>query len=500
MTFINIKLLLIIAVLFTACGTSRDQQSVSASDEDHDHAGEHQLTLFSDNAEFFVEFPPIIIGQEVNFAVHLTSLDTYKPFSKGNVKITLDSGEGQTFGEAEVSGTNGIFMVTMTAEYPGNANIRFEYSENGFSESAEATGIPVFSTHEEVHITEAEAEINDVTFTKENAWKSEFMVYELKPVPFTAIIKTGGEIMAMPGERHLLHAPSSGLVKFNRKNLVAGAKVSADEWLISVEGKGMANENIDVDFAAAESRLYKSKTEYERRRMLLLAHAISEKEFIDSRSVYLIDSIYYYNLKKSYSDGGMKILSPIDGYLHEFPVSEGEYISAGHQVAAITSNKRLLLRADVPQQYFNQIHKIVSTNFRTSYNPEVQEIQSINGKLLAIGNSVAENNHYLPVYFEALNNGDLLEGAYVEFFLKTNTIENSIAIPKSAVLEDQGRYFVYIQISGETYRKREIYIADWDGLNYRVERGLSTGDRIVSKGGVLLKTASVSTALPVHSH
>jgi multidrug efflux pump subunit AcrA (membrane-fusion protein) len=104
------------------------------------------------------------------------------------------------------------------------------------------------------------------------------------------------------------------------------------------------------------------------------------------------------------------------------------------------------------------------------------------------------------VYFEAQNNGNLLEGAYAEFYLKIRALENAIVVPKTAIIEEQGRYFVYVQASGETYRKREIFVADSDGLKTRVEKGLSAGERVVTRGSMLLKTASVSPAIPVHDH
>jgi multidrug efflux pump subunit AcrA (membrane-fusion protein) len=181
-------------------------------------------------------------------------------------------------------------------------------------------------------------------------------------------------------------------------------------------------------------------------------------------------------------------------------VAEGEFVSAGQLIATASSDKRLLLRADVPQQYFNRINDIVTTHFRTSYSKEVWKVGDLNGRLLATGSSVAENNQYLPVYFEAQNNGQLLEGAFVEFYLKTRTMENCIVVPVEAVLEEQGKHFVYVQETGELFRKQEILTGDFNGKAYLVLGGLSAGDRVVTLGSMLIKTASMSTSLPGHSH
>ena len=237
-----------------------------------------------------------------------------------------------------------------------------------------------------------------------------------------------------------------------------------------------------------------------RRYSLIRKNAISEKEFIETRSAYITDSIHYHNLRQSYADGGLLITSPIGGHIHELKVAQGEFVNAGQLIATVSSDRRLLLRADVSQYNFNRIENIVSTNFRTSYHEKVFDIADFNGSLLAVGSSVKENNQYLPVYFEAHNNGELLEGAFAEFFLKTSPLPNSITIPAEALLEEQGKFYVFVQVAGETYRKREISPGETDGLRYQVNSGLLPGERVVTRGSMLLKAASMSTSLPDHSH
>jgi len=269
---------------------------------------------------------------------------------------------------------------------------------------------------------------------------------------------------------------------------------------MSIEGQDLAEGNIAVEFADAETQFLLSRSEYDRRLKLFLENAISEKQFMETRSSYISDSIRYYNLRQSYAGGGLKISSPITGHIHELNVSQGEFVKAGQLIATVSSDRMLLLRADVSQQYFSRIGDIVSCNFRTTYHKKVWDIEDLGGSLLAIGSSVKENNQYLPVYFEAENNGELLEGAYAEFFLKTKNLEDCMIVPVRSVLEERGRYFVFVQVSGEHYQKREISLEESDGFNYRVGSGLFPGDRVVTIGSMLLKTASMSSSGPTDSH
>ena len=498
----NLIILSSIFIFITACNSNNPGQKTG--DQEHGHTNDiaHQITLFSEESEFFIEYPGLILNTEAEFAVHLTLLDTYKPYSEGTVRVILEHPGDQTVeglvAEADVPG---IFKVTVIPENPGECNIFFEFTAESITEKVVYHhGWVARDEHDPEPAEEHEDHEGGIRFTKEQAWRSDFAITQLTPESFVGIIKAGGEILAMPGERHFITARTSGIVEYSKKDLVAGANVYSGEELMTIQGQDLARENIAVEYAEAQARFEQSRSEYERRLKLFHENAISERQFIETRSNYLTDSIRYHNIKQSYRSGGLKIIAPIDGHIHELKVSQGEFLETGQMIATVSSERRLLLRADVPQQYFYRIQDIVSTNFRTSYHDKVWDVKGFNGKLLAIGSSVAENNQYLPVYFEAQNNGQLLEGAFAEFYLKTRPILDCIVIPVEAVIEEQGKYYVFVQTSGEMFRKQEIALGDLDGVTYLVDRGLSAGDRVVTQGNMLLKTASMSTALPGDSH
>ncbi len=486
-----------------ACG--RNQTDSGSGGHGHDHSEKVELlTLFSDSSEFYIEYPELMAGHKEAFLVHLTKLSSYKPYPEGSVRVSLDYGDSQSTGLAESPESPGIWRVLVRPDKPGNCRIVFEYFDGNIKDkSVFESGNVVDHDHGDTltHAGEHEDDIPEgIQFTKEQSWKSDFAVEKLIPSTFSEIIKTGGVILAMPGEKHMIHARASGIVNYSKKNLVAGGHVRRGEELMRIEGQDLAGENITVIYAEAEASFLKSRSDFQRHKKLFAENAISEKQFIDTRSGYIRDSIHYYNLKQSFTGDGFKVIAPLTGHIHEIDVSQGEYVKEGEKIAIMSSDKRLLLRADVPQQYFPRISKVVSANIRTSYQDDVIDIKDIDGELIAIGSSVHHNNHYLPVYFEAHNNGELLEGAYAEFYLKTSNLDNCILVPLSAVMEEQGSYYVYVQTSGETYQKRIIKPGEFDGNNYRIISGLNHGERVVTKGGMLLKAASMSNSLPGHSH
>ena len=77
---------------------------------------------------------------------------------------------------------------------------------------------------------------------------------------------------------------------------------------------------------------------------------------------------------------------------------------------------------------------------------------------------------------------------------------NTLAVPRKAVVEEQGLFFVFVQLDEECYRKQEGKIGAQDGLRVEVLSGLKAGDQVVVEGAFQVKLAGASSAIPAHSH
>ncbi|GAI03525.1 unnamed protein product [marine sediment metagenome] len=123
-------------------------------DDGHNYVSDiaHQITLFTEESEFFVEYPGLIINTEAVFAVHLTRLDNYKPYTEGIVRVILEypgdtiaggktsrGGQKQT-GSVSYADIPGIFKVILTPEIPGECNIIFELTAEGITEQVTYPG------------------------------------------------------------------------------------------------------------------------------------------------------------------------------------------------------------------------------------------------------------------------------------------------------------------------------------------------------------------------
>ena len=166
----------------------------------------------------------------------------------------------------------------------------------------------------------------------------------------------------------------------------------------------------------------------------------------------------------------------------------------------LSKSNLLFLRADVSEKYYGYLHSIQSANFKTPYDNKVYELGELKGRLLSYGKASGGTSFYVPVTFEFDNRGDVIPGSYVEVYLLSSEMPDVLALPVTALTEEQGLYFVYLQLDEEGYKKQEVTLGASNGKKVQILTGLKAGDRVVTKGAYQVKLASASNAIPAHSH
>ena len=477
-----------------------------------------QLTLFSEDTEFFLEYDPPTAGTESGFLVHVTNLETYKPYPGPTLTVEMD-GDPVWNGEPD---NPGIFRLSLTPEHPGEHTVKLlleagpQFDSTEFHMEVRRAGDAGDHDHEEDadhdhaegtdagdhdhdiagdHDHEEAAEHPDeIVFLKEQAWRNDFMVEEARLQPFSWVIRTGGEFLAVPGKKRSLAASSPGIITFADRELVQGSKVMEDQEIFFIITSNLTENNVELRYREYLNALQKSRSQYLRHLTLRHKGVVSEQQLLESRTEYVADSLRFQSLSEQFSGQGVKVVGPITGYIHHLNVSEGDYVELGQILVTISSNQRLLLRADLPQHRFDLLDEIVTANFRPAFTEKTYRVADLDGSILSKGSSVAENNHYLPIFFELRNDGTLLEGAFADVYLQSGTGEEKIAVPVSAIVEELGNQYVYLQEGGETYYRLPVKTGQTDGIRTEVLSGIGPGQRIVTRGTMLLKAASMVTA------
>jgi len=174
-------------------------------------------------------------------------------------------------------------------------------------------------------------------------------------------------------------------------------------------------------------------------------------------------------------------------------------VEAGQPVISVSKNSTLLLKADIQQKYASVTDKIISANIIIPGDNRTYTLEQLNGKVLAYGRNTNSDNYMIPVTLQIDNNGGLIPGVFVEVYLKTVTNNMALVVPNSSLLEEQGNFFVFVQVTPELFEKRDVKVGPTDGVNSEIIGGLNRNERIVSKGTIMVKLAQASGALDPHA-
>lgn len=349
--------------------------------------------------------------------------------------------------------------------------------------------------HDHDH-TEGEAHGDEIILEPAKAKASGVEVKEVQPGNFQQVIRTSGEVLAAQGDEETVAATTAGIVSFPT-TLVEGKAVAKGANLAVISAKNLADgepaEQARIAYEAA-------KKEYDRASQLTASGIVSQKEFDVIRQNYEKARLSYEALSTHASKNGQRVSAPISGYVKSCLVKAGDYVNVGEPLLTITQNRRLFLRAEVSERYYKYLHSITSANFTTSYDDRVYSLKELNGKVLSYGKATDKTAYCLPVTFEFDNRGEVVPGSFVEIFLLSGTMPGVISVPKTALTEEQGLYFVYLQVAPDAYRKQEVKLGADNGKEVQILSGIHAGERVVVSGAIHVKLASASGAIPAHTH
>ncbi len=476
------------------------------SNQKHEEKTEGSLeplayTLYTARSELFVEFKPLVVGQTSKFAAHLTILgENFLPYTEGTVTVSLIQADKGLKNTATAPSSPGIFRMALQPVQAGMGKLVFDIKTAGFTDQFIIDSIPIFADGKTAIAAQPkETSGGDISYLKEQAWKVEFANAPVTKETMFDVIKATGEIQSPPGDEVTIAARSNGIVKFVGNNNVTGSAIRAGQTMFTITGGEIAFENVDAAKQTARAELSTAKTEFTRANELIKDKLITQGDYQNAKLRYEQAQITLNNLGRNYS-GGKSLSSSIHGFIKNILVSEGQFVSAGQPLATITKNQRLVLKADVSLKDAEKINGIQEANFTIIQSKQSYNTKELNGRLLAVGKTTAGNSPFIPVHFQIDSRPGMLPGSFAEVFLKTTPILNALAIPVSALVEEQGIFYVYVQTEGESFQKRELKIGANDGQKVQVLSGVVEGERVVTKGGYQIKLSQASGALPAHGH
>ena len=354
--------------------------------------------------------------------------------------------------------------------------------------------------HEHENKDAHEGHEGEIIFSQAQAKAVGLTTETVKVGPFNDVIKVSGQIMASSLGEHTVVASSSGIVTLMPAATTEGNRINSGQTIASISSRNLQDgdptERARIDYETA-------LREYNRSKTLASQKIISQKEMELVEQRFRTAKANYEGIAKTMTDRGVSVKAGMSGYVKNISVTQGDYVSMGQPIMTITQTRRLMLRADMPQQRYGQLKTVSTANFRPASDNKIYKLKDLNGKLLSYGKTAQQTGPYITVTFEFDNVGDLMAGTYADVYLIGSERQGVISIPKTALTEEQGIYHVYTKVKGEkdAYLKREVTIGQDNGQRVEIISGLHNGDEVVTKGTYQIKLASIQTTIPHgHSH
>ena len=315
----------------------------------------------------------------------------------------------------------------------------------------------------------------------------------IQPGDFSEVIATSGRILLSASDETSVVATQPGIVMMSRA-WTSGMAIGAGSPLFSISQKNLPEGDL-----AARARIDQqtAKAEYDRVKKLYDQRLATATEYETAKNAYENANLTAGALA---GGGNGTISASRGGYVLSCLVKDGDYVEVGTPLMTITSTKRMRLQADLPIRNFGDIGRITSANFRLPQNETLYRLEALNGKVVSHSRVAEGNSAYVPVIFEFDNAPGVVAGSFAEIYLLGNPRQGVLSVPKTALTEEQGLFYVYIQEDDECYRKRQVKKGATDGIKVEITSGLQAGERVVTQNPMAVKLASMSGAIPGHTH
>jgi len=484
-----------LSVLAVACNNTVEYPV--AGGHGHDH-GAIAILLFAGDMELFAETDQLYAEHGVDIRAHLTFLEGYTPAENGILYARVIKGQKDADWEPLEMEKPGIFVGSIVPQDSGICDFQFMYQEDNIEVVFTEKSIKVYTHDDEA--PEADTTHGDeAIFTKELAWETEFGLVQVELSEYRRAIHCSGEISITPGHTVDVISPAGGKIAYSGIDLVEGRYVREGSVLFTLLGTGLSHDNILFELSTARAEFEKSKANLERKAELLKIEAVSKKDYEEAKATFDTDKSRYDVLKDRIDESGMLVKSPVSGYIAEVLMAEKSFAEMGAVLVKIIKEGGVLVKANVPASHSYNIKSIETANIKLPHEAAAFSISEWGGKLSSYGKLIEPQTGMIPVYFQ-IDKPDLIPGTFVEIWLLTDAVSEQVVVPGTSLLEEYGSYYVYVQEGGEIYEKRQVMIADTDGINYLITSGLEPGEVIVSKGGMAIKVANAMGAAPVHTH
>lgn len=279
-----------------------------------------------------------------------------------------------------------------------------------------------------------------------------------------------------------------------------GAEVKSNALLFTIDPRPA-----QAALARDQAQLENATAQFNRDQKLFEAKIESQDQFDASKASKdtLEATVQSDKLNLSFTE----IRSPFDGVAGALQFYQGNVVKAPDDtLVTVNQIHPIYVQFGVPEQFLPQIrHEMRDKALKVTVAFEGMDGPPPLGELTFIDNTVDQSTGMIQLKATFPNENSMLwPGQFVTVALTLSELTNIVVVPSQAVQTGQNGQFIYVVKPDQTVEERTVTIGITYGGQTVIEKGLQTGEAVVTDGqlrlapgvAVTIKNANSSTNAP----
>lgn len=339
---------------------------------------------------------------------------------------------------------------------------------------------------------------------KETQFLLELRTVRAQVRPLEARLVAPGKVIPRTDRYAQVASPVPGLVMASGSGLpLVGQKVRKGQVLATVqqslsasEATGLSTGLIQAEAEASRAQAALEQARRDLARLESLKGVVAEKE-VQQATLAVRTAEEELNraraarevlagARQGQGTARFTLTAPIDGVLVEARATVGEQVEPSRPLFTVLDAAVVWVEARV---YENDVARVEAATGALVHS-QAYEGQHFPARLYHVGQVVEEGTRSVRVLFELENReGRLRPGMFVGVAIGAGGRQEALAVPEAAVVEEEGRSFVFIHTAPELFERREVVLGIRDGEWREVRRGVKPRERVVVRGVGTLQAA-----------
>lgn len=302
--------------------------------------------------------------------------------------------------------------------------------------------------------------------------------------------------LIQPSDEAMLYSQASGII--SSLNISLGKQVKKGQVLGKLDTRILEINlrNAEIAQKAASINQAKLLDDYNRARDLYENKAGLEVNMLTAKNNYenavnnYDNSLVQIKLIKQ-QIANANIIAPLSGTVSVHKVKQGEFVNPGTPIAVINDISKIKATLFVDQQMSYKLQ----TGKEAIISSPLFADKTFTGKIIFISPVADVNHNYqIDLLIPQSSEMPLRGGTDVQVIFNTISQKDALQIPKSAILNDAKKPYVFVAENGKA-RMKSIRTGQIQGDKAEVLEGLHASEQVITSGQINLRDGSIINIL-----